>query len=114
MTASLSQILTTTGICSIEGALRILLTYKLLKHSIHTRILCCEGCLRPPKVLHYAFKILIEMIFQESRFRSALKVLSTAPAAAANIDDVKMDEFVIAEQVKKFLVQLKYFFPHVL
>ena len=48
------------------------------------------------------------MIFQESRFRSALKVLSTAPAAAANIDDVKMDEFVIAEQVKKFLVQLKY------
>ena len=50
------------------------------------------------------------MIFQESRFRSALKVLSTAPAAAANIDDVKMDEFVIAEQVKKFLVQLKYNF----
>ena len=49
------------------------------------------------------------MIFQESRFRSALKVLSTAPAAAANIDDVKMDEFVIAEQVKKFLV-LKYNF----
>lgn len=42
---------------------------------------------------------------QESRFRSALKVLSTAPAAAANIDDVKMDEFVIAEQVKKFLVR---------
>ena len=50
------------------------------------------------------------MIFQESRFRSALKVLSTAPAAAANIDDVKMDEFVIAEQVKKFLVKLKYNF----
>ena len=43
-------------------------------------------------------------MFQESRFRSALKVLSTAPAAAANIDDVKMDEFVIAEQIKKFLV----------
>merc|ERR1719376_1043207 len=31
--------------------------------------------------------------------------MSTAPAASATIDDVKMDEFVIAEQVKKFLVR---------
>ena len=39
------------------------------------------------------------------RFRSALKVMSTAPAAAA-VDDVKMDEFVIAEQIKKYLVSV--------
>ena len=50
------------------------------------------------------FRMPFDRMFQESRFRSALKVLSTAPAAAANIDDVKMDEFVIAEQIKKFLV----------
>ena len=40
----------------------------------------------------------------DSRFRSALKVMSTAPAALAAVDDIKMDEFVIAEQIKKYLV----------